>query len=374
MRKIIHIDMDAFYASVEQRDFPHLKGFPVVVGRAEPRSVVAAASYEARRYGVHSAMPSMKALRLCPDLRFQPMRREVYKAVSEQIHRIFREYTPLVEPLSLDEAYLDVTYDLKGIGSATLIALEIKRRIKEETQLTASAGVSYNKFLAKMASDYRKPDGIYVVEPQHARDFILPLPIGKFFGVGEVTERRFREMGVNNGRDLLALSREFLVQTFGKVGNYYYEIVRGIDNRPVNPERIRKSYSVENTYTQDVKGQFAIITELYHLERRLGYHIEQDHVAGRTLVLKVRYFDFETHSKSLSFAEPITTFAQLHEKVRFLRGQFPFKDKGIRLLGVGLQNLDPVPGEGRENDVHGKHGNDRIGSSSPESDGQLRLF
>lgn len=339
MRKIIHIDMDAFYASVEQRDFPYLKGLPVAVGRPEPRAVVAAASYEARRFGVHSAMPSMQALKLCPQLHFQPGRRDVYRQVSEQIRRIFDEYSSLVEPLSLDEAYLDVTHDPKGIGSATLIALEIKKRIREETQLTASAGVSYNKFLAKMASDYRKPNGIYVVEPHQAEEFIFPLPIEKFFGVGEVTARRFRQMGVNNGADLHALSREFLLSRFGKAGLYYYDIVRGIDPRPVNPERIRKSYSVENTYSEDIRTRFGIITELYYLEKRLAGYLEKDGIGGRTLVLKVRYHDFETHSKNMTFESPIVDFAGLHEAVRRLRPQFPWKDKGIRLLGVGLQNL-----------------------------------
>lgn len=341
MRKIIHIDMDAFYASVEQRDFPELRGLPVAVGRAEARSVVAAASYEARKYGVRSAMPSMQALRLCPDLHFQPARFEVYRSVSAQIRSIFLDYTDLVEPLSLDEAYLDVSRDKKGIGSATLIALEIKKRIREKTALTASAGVSYNKFLAKMASDYRKPNGIFVVEPHQAEAFIRPLPIEKFYGVGEVTARKFKEMGVHTGADLLKLSRNYLVSRFGKVGAYYYDIVRGIDDRPVEPERIRKSYSVENTYAEDIHDRFGLITELYHLEKRLAGMLERDGVAAKTVVLKVRYHDFTTQSRNHTFPYPVSGFDTLHPAVRMMRDQFPWQAKGIRLLGVGVQNLLP---------------------------------
>lgn len=341
MRKIIHIDMDAFYASVEQRDFPELRGLPVAVGRAEARSVVAAASYEARKYGVRSAMPSMQALRLCPDLHFQPARFEVYRSVSAQIRSIFLDYTDLVEPLSLDEAYLDVSRDKKGIGSATLIALEIKKRIREKTALTASAGVSYNKFLAKMASDYRKPNGIFVVEPHQAEAFIRPLPIEKFYGVGEVTARKFKEMGVHTGADLLKLSRNYLVSRFGKAGAYYYDIVRGIDDRPVEPERIRKSYSVENTYAEDIHDRFGLITELYHLEKRLAGMLERDGVAAKTVVLKVRYHDFTTQSRNHTFSYPVSGFDTLHPAVRMMRDQFPWQAKGIRLLGVGVQNLLP---------------------------------
>ena len=319
MRKIIHIDMDAFYASVEQRDFPELRGLPVAVGRAEARSVVAAASYEARKYGVRSAMPSMQALRLCPDLHFQPARFEVYRSVSAQIRSIFLDYTDLVEPLSLDEAYLDVSRDKKGIGSATLIALEIKKRIREKTALTASAGVSYNKFLAKMASDYRKPNGIFVVEPHQAEAFIRPLPIEKFYGVGEVTARKFKEMGVHTGADLLKLSRNYLVSRFGKAGAYYYDIVRGIDDRPVEPERIRKSYSVENTYAEDIHDRFGLITELYHLEKRLAGMLERDGVAAKTVVLKVRYHDFTTQSRNHTFPYPVSGFDTLHPAVRMMR-------------------------------------------------------
>ena len=340
MRKIIHIDMDAFYASVEQRDFPQLRGKPVAVGRAEARSVVAAASYEARKYGVRSAMPSLQALRLCPHLHFQPPRFAVYRSVSGQIHSIFREYADLVEPLSLDEAYLDVTRDKKGIGSATLIALEIKKRIREATGLTASAGVSFNKFLAKMASDYRKPDGIFVVEPEKAADFISALPIGKFYGIGGVTAGKFREMGVLTGADLKSLSREFLVSRFGKAGIYFYDIARGIDERPVEPGRERKSYSVENTYAQDIKSRFALIAELYHLEKRLARHLEEEGVKARTVVLKVRYHDFSTFSRSRTFQVPVHDFASLHESVRSVREAFPWDyGKGIRLLGVGVQHL-----------------------------------
>ena len=339
MRKIIHIDMDAFYASVEQRDFPELRGKPVAVGRAEARSVVAAASYEARKFGVRSAMPSLQAQRLCPQLHFQPARFEVYRAVSAQIRSIFLDYTDLVEPLSLDEAYLDVTRDKKNIRSATLIALEIKKRIREKTSLTASAGVSYNKFLAKMASDYRKPNGIFVVEPHQAEAFILPLPIEKFYGVGEVTARKFKEMGVHTGADLLKLSRNYLMSRFGKVGSYYYDIVRGIDERPVQPERIRKSYSVENTYAEDIHDRFGLITELYRLEKRLAHLLERDGVAAKTVVIKVRYHDFSTQSRNQTLPYPVSNFESLHQAVRQMRDSFPWQDQGIRLLGVGVQNL-----------------------------------
>lgn len=353
MRKIIHIDMDAFYASIEQRDFPQLRGRPVAVGRAEPRAVVATASYEARKYGVHSAMPSMQALRLCPHLSFQPARFDVYREVSEQIRSVFFEYTDLVEPLSLDEAYLDVTRDRKGIGSATLIALEIKKKIREKTGLTASAGVSYNKFLAKTASDYRKPDGIFVVEPRKAQDFIAGLPIGKFFGIGEVTALKFREMGVNTGADLYRLSLRFLVARFGKAGAYYYEIVRGIDNRPVLPFRERKSYSVENTYPEDITTRFGLIAELYHLEKRLFRHLQDDGVRAKTVVLKVRYHDFVTSSRNRTFPQPVGDFDSLHQAVRILRDSFPWNyARGIRLLGVGVQNLvkerEDMPESGRQ--------------------------
>lgn len=339
VRKIIHIDMDAFYASVEQRDFPELRGKPVAVGRPGPRMVVATASYEARPYGVRSALPSVVAQRLCPDLIFRPPRFDVYKAVSAQIRQIFHEYTDLVEPLSLDEAYLDVTHDLKQVRSATLIAREIKAKIKAETGLTASAGVSYNKFLAKIASDYRKPDGLCVIEPAAAMDFIAALPIEKFYGVGQATARKMHANGIATGADLRARSEMELVHLFGKAGQYYYGIARGIDKRAVTPQRERKSYSVENTYLHDITTNFERITELYRLEQRLFGHLDRDGVSARTLTLKVRYSDFTEQSKSRTFASVPRGFEAWHQCTAELRKEFPWQDKGIRLLGLGVHGL-----------------------------------
>src|SRR3981081_3535115 len=251
-RKIIHIDMDAFYASVEQRDNPELRGKPVAVGGAEARGVVAAASYEARKFGVRSAMPSVIARRKCPDLIFMKPRFDVYKAVSLRIRQIFAEYTLIIEPLSLDEAYLDVTQNLKGIVSATWIAEEIRARIRSETQLTASAGVSYNKFLAKLASDHHKPDGLFVITPEMGPAFVESLPVRKFHGVGPATARKMEQLGIRTGLDLRAQTLEFLQQHFGKAGSYYYWVARGIDERPVRANRIRKSVGAENTFPADL--------------------------------------------------------------------------------------------------------------------------
>src|SRR4051794_37038215 len=251
-RKIIHIDMDAFYASVEQRVNPELRGKPVAVGGAQARGVVAAASYEARKFGVHSAMPSVTAKRRCPDLIFVPPQFETYKAISLQIRSIFAEYTPIIEPLSLDEAYLDVTENLKGIVSATWIAEEIRARICTETQLTASAGVSYNKFLAKLASDHRKPDGLFVITPEMGPAFVETLPVRKFHGIGPATARKMEQLGIRTGLDLRAQTLDFLQQHFGKAGSYYYWAARGIDERPVRADRIRKSVGAENTFPVDL--------------------------------------------------------------------------------------------------------------------------
>ncbi|MCK5700612.1 MAG: DNA polymerase IV, partial [Cyclobacteriaceae bacterium] len=252
MRKIIHIDMDAFFASIEQRDNPDLLGKPVAVGGAGKRGVVAAASYEARKFGVFSAMPASIALRKCPELIFTKPRFDVYKEVSNQIRQIFLEYTDLVEPLSLDEAYLDVTENKKGLGSATIIAREIKSKINSTTHLIASAGVSINKFLAKVASDQDKPDGLYVIKPNQAESFVDGLAIEKFFGIGKVTAKKMHELGINTGADLKQISIEELVRRFGKVGRYYFDIARAIDKRLVNPNRIRKSLGAERTFEDDL--------------------------------------------------------------------------------------------------------------------------
>ena len=254
-RKIIHIDMDAFYASVEQRDNPELRGKPVAVGGSRERGVVAAASYEARKFGVHSAMPSVSAKRKCPDLIFVTPRFDIYKEVSLQIRAIFAEHTPIIEPLSLDEAYLDVTENLQGIASATRIAEDIRAKIRAETGLTASAGISYNKFLAKLASDYRKPDGLFVITPKMGPAFIEDLPIGKFHGVGPATSRKMKGLGINTGFDLGSQSLPFLQRHFGKSGSYYYWIARGVDDRPVLADRVRKSIGAESTFS---RGSFHI--------------------------------------------------------------------------------------------------------------------
>ena len=331
--------MDAFYASVEQRDFPELRGKPVVVGRAVARGVVAAASYEARKYGVRSAMPSLVAQRKCPELIFQPHRFKVYEAVSQQIRSIFREYTDLIEPLSLDEAFLDVTINKKGMASATHLALEIKRRIREVTQLTASAGVSYNKFLAKMASDVKKPDGIFVIEPHQAIAFLKELDIGKFYGIGEVTAERLRKMGIETGSDLYELSLEAMMKIFGKRGLFFYDIVRGIDRRKVETEHIRKSISAENTFETDLTTRFAIITELYHLEKRVFSEMQELDQTAKTVTLKIRFNDFQTLTRSRTVGKPIDSYSALQRVSRNLINEAPVEGKGIRLLGVGVSNL-----------------------------------
>src|SRR5438270_9288284 len=273
-RKIIHVDMDAFYASVEQRDNPEVRGNALAVGGAEARVVVAAASYEARKFGVRSAMPSVIAKRKCPDLIFMKPRFDVYKAVSLQIRQIFAEYTPTIEPLSLDEAYLDVTENLKGIVSATWIAEEIRARIRSETQLTASAGVSYNKFLAKLASDHRKPDGLFVITPEMGPSFIEALAVERFYGVGPATAAKMKKLGIFNARDLRAKDEAFLLQYFGKAGRHFYWICRGIDRRPVLPNRIRKSIGAENTFSRDLTSLDDMRAELDPLVDKVWHYCE----------------------------------------------------------------------------------------------------
>jgi len=304
--------------------------------------VVAASSYEARKYGVHSAMPSLVAQRKCPGLIFQPHRFRVYEAVSQQLRSIFREYTDLVEPLSLDEAFLDVTVNKKGMVSATMIALEIKQRIREVTQLTASAGVSYNKFLAKMASDVKKPDGIFVIEPHQAVSFLQSLDIGKFFGIGEVTADKLRKMGIKNGSDLYALSLDAMIKIFGKRGLFFYDIVRGTDRRKVEPERIRKSISAENTFETDLTTRFAIITELYHLEKRVFAEMQELDQTAKTVTLKIRFNDFQTLTRSRTVGKPIDTYNALQQVSRSLINEAPVEGKGIRLLGIGVSNLHNI--------------------------------
>ena len=297
-RKIIHIDMDAFYASVEQRDNPELRGKPVAVGGSRERGVVAAASYEARKFGVHSAMPSVTAKRKCPDLVFIKPRFDAYKAISLQIREIFAEYTPIIEPLSLDEAYLDVTENLKGILSATQIAEEIRARIHTETALTASAGVSYNKFLAKLASDHRKPDGLFVITPAMGPVFVETLPVRKFHGVGPATDKKMAQLGIKTGLDLRERSLAFLHQHFGKAGSYYYWAARGIDERPVRADRIRKSVGAENTFFVDLFTYEAARDALQEIIDKVWEYCEHSAIRGRTITLKVKFANFRQITRS----------------------------------------------------------------------------
>ena len=338
-RKIIHIDMDAFYASVEQLDHPELRGKPVAVGGAAERGVVAAASYEARKFGVRSAMPSKTALRKCPSLIFVRPRFDRYKEISEQIRNIFFEYTDLVEPLSLDEAYLDVTLIKRGKPSATLIAKEIRERIFAETKLTASAGVSYNKFLAKVASDVNKPNGLFVVLPSQAQVFIDELEVKKFYGIGKVTAERLNKMGIWFGRDLKRIDKNELVRLFGKAGSYFYDICRGVDNRPVEPWRERKSVGAEETFATDLVYFNDLKTELLAVADILWRRIENSEVKAKTLTLKFKYADFEQHTRSITISEYFESKIQLEEEAIKLMTKEGGFQKGVRLLGLTVSNF-----------------------------------
>lgn len=341
-RKIIHIDMDAFYASVEQRDFPMYKGKPIVVGGLpEGRGgVVATASYEARRFGIKSAMPSKTAQRLCPDAIFVFPRFEVYKAVSRQIRDIFHRYTDIIEPLSLDEAYLDVTTDKQGIGSALEIARLIKYAIQSELQLTASAGVSVNKFIAKIASDMNKPDGLTFIGPSRIEKFMEALAVEKFYGVGKVTAGRMKAMGLHTGADLKKLSEAEMVQHFGKPGKFYYQIVRGIDNREVQPHRETKSISVEDTYQEDLVTMETMEQELKILAERLATRLQRSGFKGRTITVKFKFHDFSLMTRSMSLTAFVNNTTDIQQAaINILHGA-PIEGKKIRLLGVGLSNFE----------------------------------
>ncbi|MDL2282248.1 DNA polymerase IV [Parabacteroides sp. OttesenSCG-928-G06] len=339
IRKIIHIDMDAFYASIEQRDRPELRGKPVAVGHSEARGVVAAASYEARKYGVRSAMPSVTAKRKCADLIFVEPHFEVYKEVSQQIMEIFLEYTDLVEPLSLDEAFLDVTGH-SSLPSATLIAKEIKQKIKMTTGLTASAGVSYNKFLAKIASDYNKPDGLFVITPDQAEHFVEKLEIERFFGVGKVTAEKMHRLGIHTGADLKRHSEAELMRHFGKAGSFYYLNARAIDERLVTPDRTRKSVGAENTFETDLGKSTRLTIELYHIARRVWERIEAKEFYGRTLTLKVKFADFETITRSRSFPQRIRDFRFFLDAAKEILNQTDIGEKKIRLMGLYISNTE----------------------------------
>jgi DNA polymerase-4 len=342
IRKIIHIDMDAFYASVEQRDQPSLKGKPVIVGgNPHSRGVVAACSYEARKFGIHSAMASSTAYRLCPSAVFIRPRFDVYKSVSAQIREIFCEYTELVEPLSLDEAFMDVTHNHKGIGSATIIAHEIKKKIYKRTgKLTASAGVSFNKFLAKVASDINKPNGITVIPPEAADEFIDKLPIRKFFGVGKVTEERMLSRGIKSGADLKNFGKDQLIKLFGKSGGYYYDISRGLDNRPVEPNRVRKSIGKETTLQEDIDDVDQIVEILETLSSKVENSLFKAEVKGRTITLKIKYFDFKSITRSITVDHLVENAADIMKFVHQLLLKTKVGKKKVRLVGVSISNFE----------------------------------
>jgi DNA polymerase-4 len=338
-RKIIHIDMDAFYASIEQRDNPEYRGKPVAVGYGGKRGVVAAASYEARRYGIHSAMASVIALQKCPHLIFVMPRFDIYREVSHQIMQIFLEYTDKVEPLSLDEAFLDVTVNKKGIHSATAIAKEIKQKIYNRTRLTASAGVSYNKFLAKIASDYRKPNGLFVIPPEKAEAFIERLPVERFFGVGKVTAARMNELGIKTGYDLKQWAETDLVKHFGKVGSVYYWFARGIDDREVESEHIRKSLGTEETFPEDIYEMVDALRALDEISEELYRRAEKRKFFAKTLTLKIKYADFTLITRSRTVDYLIRTYCQIFELGKeLLLSVEDIQEKKIRLMGLSLRN------------------------------------
>lgn len=334
--------MDAFYASIEQRDNPEYRGKPLAVGYSGERGVVAAASYEARRWGVRSAMSSKIALSRCPDLIFVPGRFEAYRSVSRQIMEIFFDYTDLVEPLSLDEAYLDVTVNHKGMPSATIIAREIKRRIKESTGLTASAGVSVNKFLAKVASDYDKPDGLFVITGGQAEDFAATLRVEDFFGVGKVTAGKMHRYGIRTGEDLRRFGEENLVKLFGKAGHVYYENAWGRDSREVKPDRIRKSVGAENTFLNDLDDITAMSEQLREIAEKVWRRITDKQFLGRTVTLKVKYGDFEQITRSRTLGMFIDDFGIFWETAHRLLLGIDISRKGIRLLGLSISNIDEI--------------------------------
>ena len=343
LRKIIHVDMDAFYASVEQRDNPQLRGRPVAVGHGARRGVVAAASYEARAFGVRSAMPSITAMRHCAGLVFVAPRFDVYRAISRQIHGIFAHYTALTEPLSLDEAYLDVTQDLRGLQTASATAKEIRARIFEETGLTASAGISYNKFLAKLASSQRKPNGQFVITPDMASDFIATLPVGRFHGIGPVTAGKMQRLGIRTGADLRAQPLAFLQDHFGKSAAWYLGIASGEDDRPVVADRQRKSSGSETTFEHDLTAPADIEAGVVAMAAEVWAWCEKAGAFGRTVTVKVKFANFQQVTRSRSFPTAIAQHGLLRQtSVELVRTLLP-TEKGIRLLGVTVSNFDRMP-------------------------------
>lgn len=338
-RKIIHIDMDAFYASVEQMDHPELRGKPIAVGGSENRGVVAAASYEARKFGVRSAISGVLAKKNCPELIFVSPRFDRYKEISKKIHAIFHDYTDLVEPLSLDEAYLDVTHNKKGNPSATLLAKEIRTRILNEVGLTASAGISVNKFVAKIASDYNKPNGQKTVNPDEVLSFLEELPIRKFYGVGKVTTEKMYQLGIFTGLELKSKSLEFLSAHFGKSGAFYYHVVRGIHNSEVKPDRITKSVAAEHTFDTNLSSEIFMLEQLEKIATSLERRLKKQNIAGKTVTLKIKYSDFSQQTRSKTVPYFIADKGLILENVKELLYQERMKDS-VRLLGISLSNLN----------------------------------
>ena len=341
IRKIIHVDMDAFYASVEQMDNPELRGKPLAVGGSGTRGVVSAASYEARKFGVRSAISGVKARRLCPELLFVPPRFDRYKEISKKIRAIFLDYTDLVEPLSLDEAYLDVTENKKGNPSASLIAEEIRTRIFNEVGITASAGISVNKFVAKIASDYNKPNGQKTVNPEEVLDFLEQLDIRKFYGIGKVTAEKMYQKGVYTGLDLKSKTLEFLEKNFGKSGTHYYYIVRGIHNSEVKPNRIRKSLAAERTFNKNLSSEIFMLEKLEHIAEEVSKRLNKSKVAGKTITLKIKYSDFTLQTRSKTLPYFICDKSVVFESAKELLYQEKLKNS-VRLLGISLSNLNTL--------------------------------
>ncbi len=339
LRKIIHIDMDAFYASVEQLDNPELRGKPVAVGGSSQRGVVSAASYEARKFGVKSAMSSVIAKRNCPDLIFVKARFERYREISAKIREIFFEYTDLVEPLSLDEAYLDVTQNKKGLPSATLIAKQIRNQIKEKTGLNASAGISINKFVAKVASDINKPNGQKTVPPEEVIEFLEDLDIRKFYGVGKVTAEKMYRLGIFSGKDLKQKSQEFLTENFGKSGAHFYNVVRGIHLSEVKPHRIRKSLGAERTFSENISSEIFMLEKLENIAAEIERRLKKSEVAGKTVTLKIKYSDFSLQTRSKTINYYIASKELILELAKELLYQEKMKNS-VRLLGISLSNLN----------------------------------
>lgn len=339
LRKIIHVDMDAFYASVEQMDHPELKGKPIAVGGSEVRGVVSAASYEARKFGVRSAVSGVQAKKMCPDLIFVRPRFDRYKEISKKIRKIFHDYTDLVEPLSLDEAYLDVTQNKKGNPSASLIAQEIRQRIFEEVGLTASAGISINKFVAKVASDYNKPNGQKTVNPDEVETFLENLDVKKFYGIGKVTTEKMYQLGIFTGKDLKSKTKEYLEEHFGKSGGFYYYIVRGIHNSEVKPNRTTKSVAAEHTFNENLTSEIFMEKKLERIAEELEKRLKRYSISGKTVTLKIKYSDFTQQTRSKTLPYFISDKGLLFETAKELLYQERLKDS-VRLLGISLNNLN----------------------------------